>query len=270
MKTFSQTAPTALVTGGSRGIGRATALALARDGYQVILTYVSRPEEAMGVAELINAGNSVATAYQLNVGDAEGVKAFFREKIKDQVNLTCLVNNAGITKDGLLIRMKEEDFDRVIDVNLRGCFLCTREAAKIMIRNRTGCIVNIASVVGLMGNPGQANYAASKAGLIGLTKSLAKELASRNVTERRGARMHRHRNDKGPPGGAEKALHGSHSAQTFGPRRGSRRCRCLPRLSQGRLHHRTGAVRQRRHVLLNAIAGYAPLAKNRSIWRTYV
>ena len=151
MKTFSQTAPTALVTGGSRGIGRATALALARDGYQVILTYVSRPEEAMGVAELINAGNSVAAAYQLNVGDAEGVKAFFKERIKDQVNLACLVNNAGITKDGLLIRMKEEDFDKVINVNLRGCFLCTREAAKIMIRNRTGCIVNIASVVGLMG-----------------------------------------------------------------------------------------------------------------------
>lgn len=181
MKTFSQTAPTALVTGGSRGIGRATALALARDGYQVILTYVSRPEEAMGVAELINAGNSVAAAYQLNVGDAEGVKAIFKERIKDQVNLACLVNNAGITKDGLLIRMKEEDFDKVINVNLRGCFLCTREAAKIMIRNRTGCIVNIASVVGLMGNPGQANYCASKAGIIGLTKSSAKELAARNV-----------------------------------------------------------------------------------------
>ena len=181
MKTFSQTAPTALVTGGSRGIGKATALALARDGYQVILTYVSRPEEAMNVAELINAGNSVAAAYQLNVGDAESVKAFFKERIKDQVNLTCLVNNAGITKDGLLIRMKEEDFDRVIDVNLRGCFLCTREAAKIMLRNRTGCIVNIASVVGLMGNPGQANYCASKAGIIGLTKSSAKELAARNV-----------------------------------------------------------------------------------------
>lgn len=181
MKTFSQTAPTALVTGGSRGIGRATALALARDGYQVILTYVSRPEEAMGVAELINAGNSVAAAYQLNVGDAEGVTAFFKERIKDQVNLACLVNNAGITKDGLLIRMKEEDFDKVINVNLRGCFLCTREAAKIMIRNRTGCIVNIASVVGLMGNPGQANYCASKAGIIGLTKSSAKELAARNV-----------------------------------------------------------------------------------------
>ena len=135
----------------------------------------------MNVAELINAGNSVAAAYQLNVGDAEGVKAFFKERIKDQVNLTCLVNNAGITKDGLLIRMKEEDFDRVIDVNLRGCFLCTREAAKIMIRNRTGCIVNIASVVGLMGNPGQANYCASKAGIIGLTKSSAKEFAARNV-----------------------------------------------------------------------------------------
>jgi len=181
MKTFSSEAPTALVTGGSRGIGRATALALARDGYQVILTYVSRPEVAAGVVELINAGNSVAMTYRLNVGDAEAVKAFFKEQIKDQVNLTCLVNNAGITKDGLLIRMKDEDFDSVIDVNLRGCFLCTREAAKIMLKKRTGCIVNIASVVGLMGNAGQANYCASKAGIIGLTKSAAKELASRNI-----------------------------------------------------------------------------------------
>lgn len=181
MKTFSSEAPTALVTGGSRGIGRATALALARDGYQVILTYVSRPEVAAGVVELINAGNSVAMTYKLNVGDAEAVKAFFKEQIKDQVNLTCLVNNAGITKDGLLIRMKDEDFDSVIDVNLRGCFLCTREAAKIMLKKRTGCIVNIASVVGLMGNAGQANYCASKAGIIGLTKSAAKELASRNI-----------------------------------------------------------------------------------------
>ena len=181
MKTFSSEAPTALVTGGSRGIGRATALALARDGYQVILTYVSRPEVAAGVVELINAGNSVAMTYKLNVGDAEAVKAFFKEQLKDQVNLTCLVNNAGITKDGLLIRMKDEDFDSVIDVNLRGCFLCTREAAKIMLKKRTGCIVNIASVVGLMGNAGQANYCASKAGIIGLTKSAAKELASRNI-----------------------------------------------------------------------------------------
>ena len=182
MKTFSQTAPTALVTGGSRGIGRATALALARDGYQVILTYVSRPEEAMGVAELINAGNSVATAYQLNVGDAEGVKAFFREKIKDQVNLTCLVNNAGITKDGLLMMMKPEDFDAVIAANLRGTFLCMKAVARQMVKQRYGRIVNLSSVVGLRGNAGQVNYAASKAGVIGMTKSLAKELAGRNIT----------------------------------------------------------------------------------------
>ena len=182
MKTFSQTAPTALVTGGSRGIGRATALALARDGYQVILTYVSRPEEAMNVAELINAGNSVAAAYQLNVGDAEGVKAFFKERIKDQVNLTCLVNNAGITKDGLLIRMKEEDFDDVISVNLKGAYNTMRKVCPMLARQRWGRIINLSSIAGINGNAGQVNYSASKAGLIGMTKSAAREFAGRGIT----------------------------------------------------------------------------------------
>ena len=159
MSTLDPTTPTALVTGGSRGIGRAVALTLARDGHQVILTYVSRPEEA-----------------------DKTVAAFFAEHIKGKVNLAVLVNNAGITKDGFLVRMKDDDFDRVITINLRGAFICTREAAKIMTKARHGRIVNISSVVGQMGNAGQANYSAAKAGLLGLTKSCAKELAARQIT----------------------------------------------------------------------------------------
>lgn len=182
MSALSPSVPTALVTGGSRGIGRAIALTLARDGYQVLLTYVSRPEEAQETVDAIVCAGGSAQAAALNVGDGEAVSAFFAEQIKDKVRLAALVNNAGITKDGFLVRMKDEDFDRVLNINLRGAFLCTREAAKIMSRNRYGRIVNISSVVGQMGNAGQINYAAAKAGLLGLTKSCAKELAARNIT----------------------------------------------------------------------------------------
>ncbi|MCI7567937.1 3-oxoacyl-[acyl-carrier-protein] reductase [Desulfovibrio sp.] len=174
--------PTALVTGGSRGIGRAIAQTLARDGFQVILTYVSRPEEAESVAAAIVEAGGQARACKLNVGDPRAVVDFFADEIKDKVNLAVLVNNAGITKDGFLVRMKDEDFDAVLDVNLRGAFVCTREAAKIMTKKRCGRIVNISSVVGQMGNAGQINYASAKAGLLGLTKSCAKELAARNIT----------------------------------------------------------------------------------------
>ena len=174
--------PTALVTGGSRGIGRAIAQTLARDGFQVFLTYVSRPAEAEQVAAEIRAQGGHARAFALNVSDSTAVSAFFANEIKDQVNLAVLVNNAGITKDGFLVRMKDEDFDQVINVNLRGAFICTREAAKIMSKARKGRIVNISSVVGQMGNAGQANYASAKAALLGLTKSCAKELASRQIT----------------------------------------------------------------------------------------
>lgn len=182
MSTLSSTAPTALVTGGSRGIGRAIACTLAKDGFQVLLTYVSRPEEAQATVQSIAAAGGVAEAAQLNVGDAEAVSAFFAEQVKGKLNLAVLVNNAGITKDGFLVRMKDDDFDRVLTINLRGAFLCTREAAKIMTKNRFGRIINISSVVGQMGNAGQVNYAAAKAGLLGLTKSCAKELAARNIT----------------------------------------------------------------------------------------
>ena len=182
MSALSPSVPTALVTGGSRGIGRAIALTLAKDGFQVLLTYVSRPEEAEETVAAIRLAGGVAQAAALNVGDAEAVAAFFADQIKDKLQLAALVNNAGITKDGFLVRMKDEDFDRVLTINLRGAFLCTREAAKIMSKNRRGRIVNISSVVGQMGNAGQVNYAAAKAGLLGLTKSCAKELAARNIT----------------------------------------------------------------------------------------
>ena len=166
---MSEQLSTALVTGGSRGIGKAIAETLAKAGYQVYLTYVSKADEAEAVAWNIVAAGGKACAFRLDVADAEAVAAFFKERIKDQVELDVL-------------RMKDEDFDRVIQTNLRGAFVCVREAAKIMTRQRHGRIINISSVVGQMGNAGQINYASAKAGLIGLTKSAAKELAGRNVT----------------------------------------------------------------------------------------
>ncbi|SNR67752.1 3-oxoacyl-[acyl-carrier-protein] reductase [Humidesulfovibrio mexicanus] len=172
----------ALVTGGSRGIGRACAERLAKDGFEVYLTYVSRPEEAEKTVAAIAEGGGEARAFRLDATSREAVSAFFAEEIKDKVELAALVNNAGITKDGLIIRMKDEDWDRVIQVNLTGAFACLREAAKIMVKQRSGRIINIASVVGQMGNAGQANYCAAKAGLIGLTKSAARELAGRGIT----------------------------------------------------------------------------------------
>lgn len=173
---------TALVTGGSRGIGRAVALRLAASGFQVFLTYVSRPAEAESVVGEIEKSGGKARAFALDVADSAAVGQFFASEIKDKVKLGVLVNNAGITKDGFLVRMKDSDFDTVLGVNLRGAFVCTREAAKIMTRQRCGRIINITSVVGQMGNAGQVNYSAAKAGLIGMTKSCAKELASRNIT----------------------------------------------------------------------------------------
>lgn len=182
MKELIQDHPTVIVTGGSRGIGQAIALRLAADGYQIILTYVSRPGQAEETVAAIEAANGRAKALQLNVGDTGAIAEFFTEFVKDRVNLFALINNAGITRDGLLLRMKDEAFTEVLDVNLVGAFACSREAAKIMTKKRQGRIVNISSVVGQMGNAGQANYSAAKAGLIGLTKSCAKELAARNIT----------------------------------------------------------------------------------------
>ena len=173
---------TALVTGGSRGIGRVIAEELASAGFQVYLTYVSKPDEANLVVEGIRKNGGKASAFALDVADDAAVTAFFSAEIKDKVHLSALINNAGITRDGFLIRMKDEDYNAVLDTNLKGAFHCLREAAKIMSKQRAGSIVNITSVVGQMGNACQVNYAAAKAGLIGITKSAAKELAARNIT----------------------------------------------------------------------------------------
>ncbi len=172
----------ALVTGASRGIGKCIAQALAKAGHMVYLTYASKAAEAEDVVKAIAASGGRARAFRLDVADSAAVAAFFQDEIKDKVRLDVLVNNAGITKDGLVLRMKDEDWDAVLNVNLRGAFVCLREAAKIMTRQRCGRIINITSVSGQMGNAGQINYSSSKAGLIGLTKAAAKELAGRNVT----------------------------------------------------------------------------------------
>ena len=173
---------TAVVTGGSRGIGRAVALRLARTGLQVYLTYVTKPDLAEEVCNQIRDEGGAATAFQLDVAREEDVSSFFKDEVKDKVQLDVLVNNAGMTKDGLLVRMKPEAWESVLRVNLSGAFACLQQAARIMIRQRRGRIVNMASVVALMGNPGQANYVASKAGLVGLTKTAALELAPRGIT----------------------------------------------------------------------------------------
>ncbi len=173
---------TALITGGSRGIGREIALRLAKEGYQIFLTYVSKPELAQEVVNLIESQGGKARSFLLDTGKWEDVVSFFQEEINKKVNLEVLVNNAGITRDGLILRLKKEQWEQVLQVNLTGAFVCLQQAAKIMVKQRYGRIINITSVVGQSGNAGQSNYAASKAGLIGLTKSAALELASRNIT----------------------------------------------------------------------------------------
>ncbi|MDL2279321.1 3-oxoacyl-[acyl-carrier-protein] reductase [Desulfovibrio sp. OttesenSCG-928-G11] len=179
---MNQNQAIALVTGASRGIGKCIAESLARAGHAVYITYASKADEAQAVVKGIAQAGGSARAFQLDVADSGAVCAFFQEEIKDKAPLAVLVNNAGIAKDAFLIRMKDEDFIKVLNVDLQGAFTCLREAARIMSRQRFGRIVNISSVVGQMGNAGQCNYSAAKAGLIGLTKSAAKELASRGVT----------------------------------------------------------------------------------------
>ncbi|MFQ3618166.1 MAG: 3-oxoacyl-[acyl-carrier-protein] reductase [Cyanobacteriota bacterium] len=172
----------AIVTGASRGIGRAIALALAAEGAKVAVNYASSSGAADAVvAEIAGAGGE-AIALQADVSKADQVDALFAAVMEKWGRVDVLVNNAGITRDTLLLRMKPEDWQAVIDLNLTGVFLCTRAASKIMLKQKSGRIVNISSVVGLMGNPGQSNYSAAKAGVIGFTKSVAKELAPRGIT----------------------------------------------------------------------------------------
>ncbi|SMG11114.1 3-oxoacyl-[acyl-carrier-protein] reductase [Dethiosulfovibrio salsuginis] len=171
-----------LVTGGAKGIGKAISLKLASAGYQVAVNYRSSAQSASELVEEINASGGVAMAVSGDVSSSDDVKGIFSSVAKELGPVEVLVNNAGVTRDGLLMRMKEEDWDTVIDGNLKSAFLCSKEAIKAMSKGRWGRIVNMASVVGLIGNPGQANYCSSKAGLIGLTKSVAREYAQRGIT----------------------------------------------------------------------------------------
>lgn len=172
----------AVVTGASRGIGRAVALKLAAEGAAVVINYNGSAQSAEDVKHEIENNGGKAEVMQCNVSDFQACENFIKEVIAQFGRLDILVNNAGITRDGLLMRMSEEDFDAVLDTNLKGTFHCIRFASRQMMKQRSGRIINLSSVSGVMGNAGQANYSASKAGIIGLTKSAARELASRGIT----------------------------------------------------------------------------------------
>lgn len=172
----------AVVTGASRGIGRAIALRLASQGAVVIVNYNGSKERAEGVKAEIDAAGGNAMLYQCDVSDYGSCETFIEDVVERYHRLDILINNAGITRDGLLIKMSEDDFDKVIDTNLKGAFHTIRFASRQMIKQRSGRIINMASVVGVTGNAGQANYAASKAGVIGLTKAASREFASRGIT----------------------------------------------------------------------------------------
>ena len=173
----------ALVTGASRGIGRATAIALAKEGAQIILNYASNEEAAQSTAKTItDEGGLIPILKRFDVANADEVNEAFQQIKKDGTGLHILVNNAGISKDGLLLRFKDDDWHTTLNTNLSGTFYCARAAAKLMTRQRWGRIINISSVVGEAGNSGQIAYASAKAGLLGLTKTIARELASRQIT----------------------------------------------------------------------------------------
>jgi 3-oxoacyl-[acyl-carrier protein] reductase len=172
----------ALVTGASRGIGREIALELARQGANVAVNYAGSEKMANDVVAEIKSLGRKAIAVQADVADGDSVSTMMKQVVEQFGTIDILVNNAGITRDNLLMRMKEEDWDAVIDTNLKGVFLCTKAVTRQMMKQRSGRIINISSIVGVGGNAGQANYVAAKAGVIGLTKTTAKELASRGIT----------------------------------------------------------------------------------------
>ncbi|KGR73860.1 3-oxoacyl-[acyl-carrier-protein] reductase [Ureibacillus sinduriensis] len=172
---------TAVVTGASRGIGRAIALQLAAEGANVVVNFSGSEQKASEVVQEIQNIGSQAIAVQANISDSESVQQLMNAAIEQFGAIDVLVNNAGITRDNLLMRMKEDEWDEVINTNLKGVFLCTKAVTRQMMKQRAGRIINISSIVGVMGNAGQANYVAAKAGVIGLTKTTARELASRNI-----------------------------------------------------------------------------------------
>ena len=173
---------TILVTGGSRGIGRGICMAFAQADNRIYFNYLSDSEAAAQTEKLVAEAGGCATGRRVNVASEKEVSEFVNLAQDETGRVDVMVNNAGITRDGLIVRMKEADWDDVLDINLKGAFHCIKAASKIMLKQRCGRIINVTSVVGVSGNPGQANYVASKAGIIGLTKSVAKELASRDIT----------------------------------------------------------------------------------------
>ena len=172
---------TAVVTGGSRGIGRAICIELAKQGANIVVNFSGSEAKAKAVVEEIEALGPKAIAVQADVADSASVDGLMKQALEAFGSIDILVNNAGITRDNLLMRMKEQEWDDVIDTNLKGVFLCTKAVTRQMMKQRAGRIINISSIVGVAGNPGQANYVAAKAGVIGLTKTTAQELASRNI-----------------------------------------------------------------------------------------
>ena len=173
---------TAIVTGASRGIGKAIAIFLAKEGAEVIINYSSSLENANKVVSEINSFGGKAYPLRADISNENSVNELIKTVLQKNNQIDVLINNAGITKDGLLMRMKTEDWQKVLDLNLSGVFYCTRAVSRQMLKQKKGRIINITSVVGLMGNPGQANYSAAKAGVVGLTQSSAKEFASRGIT----------------------------------------------------------------------------------------
>lgn len=172
----------ALVTGASRGIGRSVAIELAKAGAKVVVNYAGNSAAAQETIDAIKAVGGEAIAVQADVSQAEAVEALVKQTLDTFGRIDILVNNAGITRDNLLLRMKEDDWDAVMNTNLKGIFHCTKQVSRVMIKQKSGKIINMTSVVGVMGNAGQSNYAAAKAGVIGFTKSMAKELAPRGIT----------------------------------------------------------------------------------------
>ena len=172
----------AMVTGASRGIGRSVAIALAKAGAKVIINYAGNVTAAQEVKDLIDAAGGQSMIVQADVASDEAVGAMVKDTMDAFGQIDILVNNAGITRDNLLMRMKEGDWDAVMNTNLKGVFVCTKAVSRVMMKQKSGKIINMTSVVGIMGNAGQANYAAAKAGVIGFTKSMAKELATRGIT----------------------------------------------------------------------------------------
>ena len=171
-----------LVTGASRGIGRAIALKFAKPDYHVIVNYAGNKEKALSVKEEIESLGATSEVYQCNVSDMESVQEMFKHIKSEHSKIDVIVNNAGITRDTLLMRMKETDFNDVIDTNLKGVFNVIKSASRLVLKNPTAKIINVSSVVGVTGNPGQANYVASKAGVIGLTKTVAQEFGPKGIT----------------------------------------------------------------------------------------